>query len=184
MKPLPEIATARTLIRVLDPDDTPLLLAYETENMAHLAPWEPARSSAYYLEAAIRQRLAHTVAASHAGGALHFAALDRASGRMLASINFTQITRGVVQSCQMGCSVALAVQGQGLMHEVGGAAIAYLFDTLELHRVQASHQPTNLRSEAMLRRLGFEREGLARSYLKINGKWEDMVLTSLINPKQ
>jgi ribosomal-protein-alanine N-acetyltransferase len=35
----------------------------------------------------------------------------------------------------------------------------------------------------LLRALGFEREGVARSYLKIAGKWEDMVLNSLINPR-
>ena len=30
-------------------------------------------------------------------------------------------------------------------------------------------------------RLGFEREGYAPSYLRINGSWEDMALNSLIN---
>jgi ribosomal-protein-alanine N-acetyltransferase len=45
----------------------------------------------------------------------------------------------------------------------------------------ACHMPSNLRSSALLGKLGFEREGFARSYLLINGAWEDMVLTSLIN---
>ncbi|MGL5537110.1 MAG: 30S ribosomal protein S5 alanine N-acetyltransferase, partial [Aeromonas veronii] len=35
---------------------------------------------------------------------------------------------------------------------------------------------------ALLERLGFEREGFARAYLMINGRWEDHILTSLINP--
>lgn len=46
----------------------------------------------------------------------------------------------------------------------------------------ASHLPRNLRSAALLASLGFEREGYARSYLRIDGKWEDMILSSLINP--
>jgi len=45
----------------------------------------------------------------------------------------------------------------------------------------ANHAPSNERSEKMLRRLGFEREGYAKAYLKIADKWEDMVLNSLIN---
>ena len=45
----------------------------------------------------------------------------------------------------------------------------------------ANYQPANVWSEALLQRLGFEREGLARRYLKINGHWADHVLTSLIN---
>ena len=42
--------------------------------------------------------------------------------------------------------------------------------------------PRNKRSERVLKRLGFAREGLAKSYLKIAGRWEDHVLTSLVNP--
>jgi len=49
-------------------------------------------------------------------------------------------------------------------------------------RRPASHPPRNLHSAALLARPGFEREGYARSYLRIDGKWEDMVLSSLINP--
>ncbi|MGL4717164.1 MAG: 30S ribosomal protein S5 alanine N-acetyltransferase, partial [Aeromonas sp.] len=44
------------------------------------------------------------------------------------------------------------------------------------------YMPANQRSGALLERLGFEREGFARAYLLINGRWEDHILTSLINP--
>jgi [ribosomal protein S5]-alanine N-acetyltransferase len=43
--------------------------------------------------------------------------------------------------------------------------------------------PANTRSARLLERLGFEREGMARAYLKIADKWEDHVLTARINPK-
>jgi ribosomal-protein-alanine N-acetyltransferase len=46
----------------------------------------------------------------------------------------------------------------------------------------ANYMPSNVRSASLLSRLGFEREGYARAYLFINGKWEDMVLTSLVAP--
>jgi len=45
----------------------------------------------------------------------------------------------------------------------------------------AGYLPHNERSGKLLDRLGFEKEGLARKYLKINGRWEDHLLTSLIN---
>jgi ribosomal-protein-alanine N-acetyltransferase len=48
----------------------------------------------------------------------------------------------------------------------------------------ANHMLANKRSEALLQGLGFEREGVAKSYILINGKWEDHVLNSLINPDQ
>ncbi|MGN7512099.1 hypothetical protein [Aeromonas salmonicida] len=42
-------------------------------------------------------------------------------------------------------------------------------------------QSITLCSAALLERLGFEREGYARDYLMINGRWEDHILTALLN---
>jgi ribosomal-protein-alanine N-acetyltransferase len=51
--------------------------------------------------------------------------------------------------------------------------IARAFRTLRLHRLEANIQPGNLASIALVRRLGFRREGLSRRYLKIGGRWRD-----------
>tara|TARA_R110002073_G_scaffold232025_2_gene393126 strand:+ start:1176 stop:1436 length:261 start_codon:yes stop_codon:yes gene_type:complete len=81
----------------------------------------------------------------------------------------------------MGYSVDRNFEGQGKMQEIADYTIAYVFTELKLHRIIANHMPANTRSETLLRRLGFEREGYANSYLKIDGEWEDHVLNSLIN---
>ena len=47
----------------------------------------------------------------------------------------------------------------------------------------ANYIPRNQRSETLLDNLGFAKEGVAIKYLLINGKWEDHVLTSLLNPQ-
>ena len=60
--------------------------------------------------------------------------------------------------------------------------INYAFNELGLNRIMANYMPSNDRSEALLNSLGFVREGLAERYLKINGVWEDHVLTALIKP--
>lgn len=81
-------------------------------------------------------------------------------------------------------AVADAATGKGLMHEALVAAISHVFEVHKLHRIMANYQPNNQRSEKLLCRLGFEREGLAKRYLKINGLWADHVLSSLINPAE
>jgi len=53
---------------------------------------------------------------------------------------------------------------------------------VQLHRIQAAHLQENSRSAAVLARLGFEREGLARRYLYIDGAWRDHIVTSIRNP--
>lgn len=69
------------------------------------------------------------------------------------------------------------------MSKVCEAAIEYAFGQLDLNRIMANYMPCNERSGGLLKKLGFSKEGLARKYLKINGRWEDHVLTSLLNPK-
>lgn len=68
------------------------------------------------------------------------------------------------------------------MHEALEAGLAWAFGELDLHRVMANHLPRNQRSARLLQRLGFEREGYARDYLRIAGQWEDHVLTAKIRP--
>lgn len=182
MSALPVIDTPRTVITVPSPDCAPRLQSYRIANRVHLAPWEPARPPAYFEEEAARQRLVQSQAEAHAGSALHFIAFDRYGGEVVATCGFSNIVRGVFQACHLGFSVAASHQGTGLMHEVAAACIAHMFDHERLHRIMASHMPANARSGALLQRLGFEREGLARAYLRIAGRWEDMVLTSLIHP--
>ena len=66
------------------------------------------------------------------------------------------------------------------MREALQATLADAFSPrVGLHRVQANVRPENTRSLALLDRLGFEREGLAREYLFIDGAWRDHVLHEL-----
>jgi ribosomal-protein-alanine N-acetyltransferase len=57
-----------------------------------------------------------------------------------------------------------------------------MFNQLQLHRVMATYMTANQRSAALLKRLGFEKEGYAKSYMNISGTWEDHILTALVNP--
>lgn len=183
---LPELQTSRCVLHLLRPDNAHLWHAYRQKNVAYLAPWEPQREgaqAALTLEEATALKAQDSLCAWEAGTAVHLLAQSLASGAMVAACNFTQIVRGPLQAAYLGYSVDQDWQGQGLMFEVAQAGIDYMFGKWELHRIMANHLPTNTRSAALLQRLGFEREGYARSYLKIAGRWEDMVLNALVNPR-
>jgi ribosomal-protein-alanine N-acetyltransferase len=98
-------------------------------------------------------------------------------------LNFTNITRDVFQASNMGYKLSERAQHRGYMTEAARAGIDFAFGTSRLHRIMANYQPHNLRSSAVLRRLGFKTEGYAKAYLFINGEWRDHVLTSLVNPE-
>src|SRR5439155_18144352 len=62
---------------------------------------------------------------------------------------------------------------QGYMTEGLPLAIEYGFRRLSLHRIEANIQPRNVASIALVKRVGFRREGCSRRYLKIAGRWRD-----------
>ena len=182
MMDIPEIRTARCVLTLLQPRDAALLAAYHEENRCHLAPWEPLREIRFFTPEACAERIRAAHQAFADGNGVSFAVLDPASGRMIASCNFNNIIRGAFHACHMGYSIGGAHEGRGLMFEAAQAGIDYMFSAMKLHRIMANHLPSNQRSARLLQKLGFEREGYARAYLKIAGKWQDHVLNALVNP--
>jgi ribosomal-protein-alanine N-acetyltransferase len=176
-----ELHSARLDLVVLSPAQAELESAYHLDNQQHLAPWSPLRPADYYSTEQVRLRLEQQAVAYGFGNAVHFALLEKASGQMIGTCNFTGIMRGAFQACYLGYSLAAAHQGRGLMHEALQTAIGHMFDELKLHRIMANYIPDNQRSAALLQRLGFEREGYARAYLQIAGRWQDHVLTARVN---
>ena len=83
------------------------------------------------------------------------------------------------------CGIGIAIGdranwGQGYGTEAAGLALAFAFDELNLHRVQATVFSTNERSIALFEKLGFRREGVFREFLHRDGERYDMVLYGLL----
>lgn len=180
--PEPCILTDRLVLKLLTPRAAPLMVRFRIENRHHLTRWEPTRSPQFYTETFWQTQLRVNQIDFKRGESCCLVMLDRAEQQVLGVINFTQIARGTVQSCQLGYSLAQKVEGQGYMYEGLNAAVDYAFSELGLHRIMANYIPHNQRSANLLARLGFEIEGRARGLLLINGEWEDHVLTAKINP--
>ena len=181
---MPSIETARTHIERVACRHAPALSAYYQDNAAHLAPWEPRRDAGYHDVAQWEERLAAWERDGERGHSAHWLAFAKDSRHAVIGVcSLTNISRGVFQACNLGYSISADYEGRGLMTEIVAAVVDYAFETLALHRVMANFMPENHRSGAVLERLGFEREGLARSYLKIDGQWRDHVLTAKVNDK-
>lgn len=102
-------------------------------------------------------------------------------GNIVLDLGLSNVVRGIFQASHLGYRTAQSHQGQGLMTEALEAVVEYAFGTLKLHRLMANYQPWNTGSGRVLEKLGFEREGLAKDYLFIDGQWRDHIMTALIN---
>ena len=184
IKDLLPIKTSRLLLRILEKDEAHLITAYVNENREHLELLEPRRSEGYYnLEfwEAELNRIHNDFFMGHALRLCIFSKLSP-EGPVIGVCNYTNILRGVFQACHLGYSVDHKHQGQGIMYEALKVSTDFVFKNLKLHRIMANYMPRNERSGKLLRKLGFIVEGYARDYLKINGQWEDHILTSKISP--
>ncbi|MGN6319431.1 GNAT family N-acetyltransferase [Trinickia sp.] len=176
------LVTDRLTLEPINVDFAYRVLDYHRDNRAHLQPWEPLRRAEFFTLDAMTARLRTMADCIATGEALHWVMFEGDFDVVIGECNFTNIVRGPFLACHLGYSIDHRREGKGLMREGLTAAIDYMFERVGLHRIMASYRPENLRSERLLRALGFEREGYARDYLKINGAWADHVLTSLINP--
>lgn len=169
------------LISILTPEDLDLLMRYEKDNRAHLAKWEPIRKEDYFSLEETKQRIANSFESFQLGKSISLVGFTKDKSRIICICTFSNIIHGVFQACNLGYSICQSEEGKGLMFECLKTCIQYVFDEYELHRIMANYIPSNIRSEKLLNRLGFQKEGLAKSYLKIAGSWQDHVLTSKIN---
>jgi len=182
---LPELATARLVVRLARPGMQAAMARFLAENFeGHLDRWSAPAATAFFTEAFWRDRLAIAVEEFHAGRAARFVlqAPGPETGAVIGTCNYTNIVRGAFQACHLGYQVGRAHEGQGLMAEALRATNAYMFESMRLHRIMANFRPENERSRRLLERLGFVEEGFARAYLFIDDAWRDHVLTSLVTP--
>jgi [ribosomal protein S5]-alanine N-acetyltransferase len=177
---LPELRTERLVLRASDPALAAAAADYYRRNREAHARWNPPQAEAMFTHDGQRERLAASASAVAAGtlvGWWLFA--PDAPDLALGQIHLAHIARAPFCNALLGYSIDAAHEGRGLMREALEAALADAFGArIGLHRVQANVRPENIRSLALLERLGFEREGLAREYLFIDGAWRDHVLTA------
>ncbi|MEH0873270.1 ribosomal protein S5-alanine N-acetyltransferase [Pectobacterium cacticida] len=174
-----QLTTERLVVRLAHERDAWRLAEYYSENRDFLKPWEPVRDASHCYPSGWQARLSVINDMHKQGSAFYFLLLDPNENEVFGVANFSNVLRGSFYACYLGYSLGQKWQGQGLMYEALQPAIRYMQRQQRMHRIMANYMPHNQRSGNLLARLGFEREGYAKNYLLIDGKWQDHVLTAL-----
>ncbi|MEO0797751.1 MAG: GNAT family protein [Pseudomonadota bacterium] len=146
---------------------------------AHLVPWEPAWGHDELSRGSFRRRLrVHQRDQREDLGYAFFLFLP--GGTLVGGLTLSNVRRGVTQATSLGYWVGSDFTQQGYMTEAVSVATTFAFETLGLHRIEAACLPQNLASVGVLKHNGFQQEGYARRYLKINGDWQDHLLFALL----
>lgn len=98
---------------------------------------------------------------------------DLNSGKILGTVDVTQIIRGPHQRATVGYYAFIPWAGKGYMSEGFPLVLRFVFKDLGLHRLEADIQPGNKPSLRFAEKLGFRREGYSPGLICIDGEWRD-----------
>lgn len=155
--------------------------ALREKSRAFLQPWEPIWAGDELSRASFRARVRRAHDDSRDGNAHVFFIFDRKSHALMGGITLGNVRYGVAMNGHIGYWMGEPYAGKGHMQDAVRTLIDFGFDRLGLHRLEAACIPGNERSIRVLEKTGFKREGLLKSYLKINGQWQDHLLFALIS---
>ncbi|TMV57748.1 GNAT family N-acetyltransferase, partial [Thioclava sp. BHET1] len=102
--------------------------------------------------------------------------IRREDQMLVGAITLDNIRRGPAQAGTLGYWVGEPFARHGYMREAILGVVHYAFRTLDLSRIEAACLPENAASRGVLESCGFKYEGVAQSYLQINGRWRNHVL--------
>ena len=180
-KVFPSIDTNRCTLRLPELTEAGSMLAFAVQNKQHLSKWEPLQPDSYYTENYWKEKIAQIHSDFFADKSCCLNIYSKENSLLIGMVNFNNFIRGCFYSCFLGFKLSENIQGKGIITECLQAAISYVFEELNLHRISANYMPHNKASARVLEKCGFVQEGIAEDYLYINSKWEKHVLTSLIN---
>jgi ribosomal-protein-serine acetyltransferase len=172
------LETTRLQLFPLDATDSRDLWTAVDASRAHLEPWLPwvpfnldVDSSARYAEA--------SAADWDSARACRFAIREKAGKRLLGVIGLEAFAH-LHESVELGYWLRVDVTGKGLMTEAGRAVLDWAFGPVNAHRVRVAAATDNHASLAVIGRLGFRFEGIARQAERCHGRWLDHAVFALL----
>jgi ribosomal-protein-alanine N-acetyltransferase len=172
----PSIAGAGVTLRTPLGSDFAEWVALREASRAFLVPWEPTWPIDDLTRGAFRRRLRRYAEDVRSDLAYAFLIFRSDDGAMVGGLTLANIRRGVAQAGSIGYWIGAPFARKGYMTAAIRALVPFCFGTLRLHRLEAACIPANTASVRLLEKTGFQREGYARSYLCINGVWQDHLL--------
>lgn len=182
--PLPEdylepIVGTRVLLRPPGLSDYAEWAELRAASRAHLTPWEPQWSREDLTRLSYRRRLKAYGQDMRDDHGYYFFIAERMSEALVGGLTLSNVRRGAAQTATIGYWMGVPYLRRGYMREAVSLVVRYAFQTLRLHRLEAASMPANVASQGVLEHCGFQREGLARKYLKIAGVWQDHLIYAL-----
>lgn len=173
---LPLVRVGGLYLRPLNMGDYGAWAELRARSRDHLVPWEPQWARDELSRDAFRRRVRHYQRELREDLGYAFLLFRETDDALIGGLTLSNVRRGVTQAAAVGYWTGQPFTRRGHMSTALSGALRFAFDELKLHRVEAACMPHNRASIRVLEQNGFQREGMARRYLKIDGVWQDHLL--------
>ena len=146
------------------------------ESATFLKPWEPEWSADHLTRKSFVNRVYWANRSIAQGTAIPLFLERRSDARIIGAITLDNIRRGPAQAGTIGYWIGEPYARAGFMREALTALVHYAFEVVDLSRLESACLPENAASRGLLETCGYKYEGVAQSYLQINGRWRNHVL--------
>jgi [ribosomal protein S5]-alanine N-acetyltransferase len=166
----------RVNLRELAAGDLEAVVAYSVdEAVARYQDWQShtADAAKAFLDTAIAE------AQQTPRTTYSLAIVERASSRLIgdATIEISSVPN---KRAEIGFTLRRDHWGAGLATDASRLLLAFGFDHLGMHRIEATTHPDNVASIRVLEKLGMSSEGRMRDHLLVNGAWQESLLFSIL----
>lgn len=149
---------------------------YYRRNRGFLQAYEPVRGEEFYSLEYQKQMLAREALDFREGRAYRFYLQPKEQPEIvIGTIGLTNVVMGAFCSAFLGYKLDEKYLNRGYMTMALSMLVPYAFNELHLHRIEGNVMPRNKASLRVLEKNHFVNEGLSKSYLNINGVWEDHI---------
>ncbi|MFK7881972.1 GNAT family N-acetyltransferase [Roseobacter sp.] len=170
------IETERMTLRPPIHSDFRAWTALRLQSKDYLTSWEPSWAKDHLTRKAFTNRVYWAQRSVSGGTAMPLFLIRRRDDALLGAITLDNIRRGPAQAGTLGYWTGEPFARQGYMQEAIKALVHHAFTQLDLSRIEAACLPENTASRGLLETSGFKYEGVAQSYLQIDGRWRTHVL--------
>lgn len=157
------------------------ILDFVIRNKGFFAEWEDKKTYDYYTKDYQRYVVRAEQNTRKSNSGLDLWIYLKKDRQLIGKVSIFGIIGGNASFCMLGYKLDKNYQHKGYMHEALEAVMSVLFDCFEMHRVEIYILPKNKRSIRVAENLGFEAEGIAKKFMRINGVWEDHLRYVKIN---
>ncbi len=176
--PLPTLHTPRLTLRPMTVSDTDAVQKMIGDSRREFACWFGWAGSS--TRATVKEYIQSAEDAMALGAAWHYVILLW-SGRLVGRVGLTAIDT-VNASAELGYMLRTDAEGNGVMTEAAQGLLSAAFTAGHLHRITAFADCENAKSQAVLGRLGFQKEGVVRHMTRHPERgWRDHYGYSLLD---